>query len=94
MTQQPGETQQLPGQAPRTGASGFRNNKMGPLLTPNHQRMISMNNSQAFSPMTATDVVSPNDILKEKQKIARFLNTKERSGQVFAEREKRIEERL
>ena len=56
--------------------------------------MINMNTSQAFSPLCAADVVSPNDIMREKQKIARFLNTKERSGQVIAEREKRIEERL
>ena len=34
------------------------------------------------------------EIDKEKTKIARFLNTKERSGQVFAAREKRIENRM
>ena len=34
------------------------------------------------------------DIEKEKMKIARYINTKERSGQVLAARQNRIEQRL
>jgi len=41
-----------------------------------------------------SEFVSPLDIQKEKEKIARFLHTKERSGMVLADRERRIEERL
>jgi hypothetical protein len=83
--------------APRTGASAFRKSHMAPLLSHGHQRMVSMNNSQAqvFSPMSGiSEIVSPLDIQREKEKIARFLHTKERSGMVLADRERRIEERL
>ena len=66
-------------QGPKTGASAFRSGKNAPLLTPGHARMISINASQAFSPgkMSPFDSL---DIDKEKNKISRFLDTKERSG--------------
>ena len=41
-----------------------------------------------------SEYVSPLDIQREKEKIARFLHIKERSGMVLADRERRIEERL
>jgi len=77
--------------APRTGASGLRH-KMVPLLTPVHQRLISMNNSQAqgFSPINGSfnnEFVSPLDIEREKQKIAHFIHTKERLIQELEKRE-------
>ena len=85
-------------QAPKTGASAFRSGKMAPLLTPAHQRMMQLNQSQALSPgrnngpmVTQLDQL---DIERERNKISRFLNTKERSGQVLAARETRIEARL
>ena len=55
-----------------------------------------MNQSQAFSPMSAKDIepVSQLDIEREKRKIARYIHTKERSGQVLAARESRIEARI
>ena len=34
------------------------------------------------------------DVEKERNKISRFMNTKERSGQVLAAREMRIEARI
>jgi hypothetical protein len=85
--------------APRTGASSLRKNKMAPLLTPIHQKLISMNNSQVqgFSPISGgfnTEFVSPLDIEREKQKIARFINTKERHIQELELRELSIEKRL
>ena len=81
-----------PGMAPRTGALATRQHKMAPLLTPAHQRMINLNTSQAFPP--APEPVTQYDVDREKAKIARFINTKERSGQVLADREGRIEARL
>jgi len=50
-----------------------------------------------MSPLKASsggEPLSSIDIDREKTKIARFLNTKERSGHVFAAREKRIESRI
>lgn len=95
-----------PDQVPRTGASASRNGKMAPLLTPGVQRMTNMNQSQAFSPhnssYAATGFAGPNesvqvtadDVMREKEKIARFLNTKERNTRVLAERENRITNRI
>ena len=40
------------------------------------------------------EIVNAMDVQREREKIARFISTKERSGQVLAERERRIEERL
>ena len=83
--------------APRTGSLAFRNNNMAPLLTPAHQRLMSINTSMIMSPLKASsggEPLSSIDIDREKTKIARFLNTKERSGHVFAAREKRIESRI
>ena len=77
----------------------MRNANMGPLLTPAHARMTSVNASLIMSPAARTQSVggeplSNLDIDREKTKIARFLNTKERSGQVLADRESRIAARL
>ena len=64
---------------PRTGGSAFRKN-MNPLLSPGTQRINGLHNSQAFSPMNNNhEYVSPLDVQKEKEKITRFLHTKERS---------------
>ena len=49
---------------------------------------MSINVSQVLVP------VSTMDIDREKSKIARFLNTKERSGLRFAEREAKAVDRL
>lgn len=74
-----------PGAVPRSGAQGTRNGKMGPLLTPAHQRMISLNASQALSPekgapTSAEKTYGGFDFERERNKMARFLQTKERSG--------------
>ena len=65
-----------------------------------------MNQSQAFSPNSssyqATGFLGPfesvqvtaDDVMREKEKIARYLNTKERNGRVLAERENRITNRI
>ena len=58
-----------------------------------HQRAISMNTSQMGvipnpEPLTALDID------REKNKIARFLSTKERCGLRFLEREAKAEARL
>ena len=78
--------------APRTGASATRNGKHAPLLTPAHQRMINMNTSQAISP--GQTEVTALDVQREREKIARFLNIKERNGRILAERESRITSRI
>lgn len=89
MTQQETTT----GSLPRTGAQGFRNHKVAPLLSPNQQRGVGLHQSQAFSPNSSPE---PNtlDVEKERSKITRFIQTKERSGQMFQARESRIEARL
>lgn len=78
--------------APRTGASATRNGKHMPLLTPGHQRMINLNNSQAFSP--GNHDITALDVQREREKIARFLNIKERNGRILADREYRITTRI
>ena len=67
------------GSVPRTGAHGHRDRKMAPLLSPAHQRMVNVNASQAFSPGDSPGPISL-ELDHERSKIARFLNTKERSG--------------
>ena len=78
---------------PRSGALGFRNNKIAPLLSPAQQRIVAVNQSQAFSPGSSPEP-STIELEKERSKITRFLKTKERSGQMFQARESRIETRL
>jgi|Transcript_44100 hypothetical protein len=66
--------------------------------------MISMNNSQAFSPQSSgmappipsndSISVSAADVQREREKISRFLNTKERNGRALLERESRITTRI
>jgi len=73
------------GQAPRTGGLAFRNNKIAPLLTPVHNRPMSM---QMVHPVSAMDID------REKTKIARFLSTKERFGIRFKEREAKAVDHL
>ena len=89
MTQQENTT----GSLPRTGAHGFRNPKMAPLLSPNHQRGGALHQSQAFSPNSSPEPTTL-DAEKERSKITRFLQTKEKAGQMFQARESRIEARL
>lgn len=67
-----------------------------PLLTPAHQRMVSLNQSQALSPNSISKDklhLYQSDIAREKSKIAKYLNIKERNGQNLADRERRIEQR-
>ena len=95
----PPTSKSMGGQAlPRTGAQATRSGKTGPLLTATHQRMISLNNSQAFSPgasITLDQVpISMLDVEREKMKITRFLQTKERAGKNFADRESLIQKRM
>lgn len=78
---------------PRTGAQGYRDRNMAPLLSPAHQRMVNVNASQAFNPNDSPTLNSL-EIDKERSKIGRFLETKQRSGQMFQAREGRIEARL
>ena len=51
-----------------------------------------MNNSQAISP--GQTEVTALDVQREREKIARFLNIKERNGRILAERESRITNRI
>lgn len=87
--------------APKTGAQATRSGRAAPLLTPGHQRVISLNISQANAPtlMNNTSIIEPVqvsmlDVEREKMKIARFIKNKERAGQNFADRETLIQKRL
>ena len=81
--------------APRSGQQAYRTNKMGgPLLTPAHNRAISMNVSALGGYGGGPEQITSMDIDRERSKIARFLSTKERCGLRFQEREAKAEARL
>ena len=72
---------------------------MAPLITPGHQRMMTITNSQALAAGQTrnnfvTSEVTEADIQREREKISRFMNIKERNCRVLAEREKRINTRI
>ena len=79
--------------APKSGQQAHRTHKMAPLLTPAHNRALSMNVSQ-LDRYGGPEPITPMDIDREKSKIARFLTTKERCGLRFLERNAKAEARL
>ena len=80
--------------APKSGQQAYRTHKMGPLLTPAHNRALSMNVSALGGYGGGPEPITSMDIDREKSKIARFLSTKERCGLRFLEREAKAEARL
>ena len=85
--QPPGE--RLIATAPKGALHPNRNFKT---MQGHHQRAISMNMSQMG--VVAAEPLNALDIDREKNKIARFLSTKERCGLRFLEREAKAEARL
>ena len=79
--------------APRTGSLAMRTGK---LLTPASKRLASLNASQPISPMRAINSPDVNslEIERERNKVARFLHTKERMGAMLANREVQLEDKI
>ena len=74
--------------APKSGQQAYRTR---PLLTPAHNRALSMNISAMNG---GPEPITSMDIDRERSKIARFLSTKERCGLRFLEREAKAEAHL
>lgn len=66
---------------------------MAPLLTQGHHRTMLLNQSSPIAINPAREITEA-DLIREKEKISRYLNIKERNGRALAERENRIKSRI